>query len=208
MPFHRLKKVFRLVLCFSFFLKINFRKGLFFLEKTYTCKKKEYSMKKTIEFDQRGYLYPYSLIELDLADFQNHFVDIFPKSETRQKIFANFMDYIHDFQREIIPSFKIWIDGSYTTKKLNPNDIDFVVFIPHDIYAKYELLILEKYKTKGAAKFFSVDAYSIIVFPENDSNFVLTQYDTVYWRSWFSKTARNRNNQCFEKGFIEINFNI
>ena len=46
-------------------------------------------MKKTIEFDQRGYLYPYNPIELDLADFQNHFVDNFPKSETRQKIFAN-----------------------------------------------------------------------------------------------------------------------
>ena len=44
-------------------------------------------MKKTIEFDQRGYLYPYILIELDLADFQNHFVDNFPKSETRQKYF-------------------------------------------------------------------------------------------------------------------------
>ena len=46
-------------------------------------------MKKTIEFDQRGYLYPYSLIELDLADFQDNFVDNFPKSETRQKVFAN-----------------------------------------------------------------------------------------------------------------------
>lgn len=163
-------------------------------------------MKKTIEFDQRGYLYPYILIELDLADFQNHFVDNFPKSETRQKIFSNFMDYIQDFQREIIPSFKVWIDGSYTTQKLDPRDIDFVVFIPHDIYEKYKLLIEKKYKTGGAVKFFSVDAYSIVVFPENDYNFVFTQSDTAYWRSWFSKTAPNRNKQCFEKGFIEINF--
>ena len=163
-------------------------------------------MKETITFDQRGYLQPYQLIELELADFQNHFVNDFPKSETRQKIFGSFMDYIHDFQREIMPSFKMWINGSYVTQKLNPRDIDFVTFIPYDIYAIHEELIQAKYKTAGAAKNFSVDAYTVEVFPENHRNFVFAQSDTAYWRSWFSATARNRNNQSFQKGFIEIHF--
>lgn len=85
-------------------------------------------MKETITFDLRGHLFPHSLIKLDLADFQNHFVTNFPDSGTRQKIFESYMDYINDFQREVTPSFKMWINGSYVTKKLNPRDIDFVVF--------------------------------------------------------------------------------
>jgi hypothetical protein len=162
-------------------------------------------MKETITFDQRGCLHPYQLIELELTDFQNYFVSNFPQSETREAIFSNFMDYIHDFQREILPSFKIWINGSYVTQKLNPRDIDFVIFIPHDIYTIHEKLIKAQYKTTGAARYFSIDAYMIEVFSAKHPNFVFTQSDTIYWRSWFSKTARNRHNQCFEKGFIEIN---
>ena len=163
-------------------------------------------MSETVTFDSRGHLYPHSLIELELADFQNHFFNNFPQSDTRQKIFESYMDYIHDFQREITPSFKMWINGSYVTKKLNPRDIDFVVFIPHNIYTVHEQLIEAKYKTAGAARNFSVDAYSVVLFPENHRNFVFTQTDTAYWRSWFGETARNRNNQRFKKGFVEINF--
>ena len=163
-------------------------------------------MQENITFDFRGHLHPYTLNELDLADFQNHFVNNFPESGTRQKIFESYMDYVHDFQREIMPSFKMWINGSYVTKKLNPRDIDFVVFIPHDIYSTHQQLIESKYKTVGAANFFSVDAYTVEVFSENHSNFAFTQSDTAYWRSWFGETARNRNNQRFQKGFVEINF--
>ena len=163
-------------------------------------------MKEIIKFDFRGYLQPYTLIELDLMEFQNQFVKGFPESGTRQKLFESYVDYIHDFQREIMPSFKMWINGSYVTQKLNPRDIDFVVFIPHNIYATYEHLIESKYKTAGAARNFSVDAYTVKVFSENHSNFVFTQSDTAYWRSWFGETARNRNNQRFQKGFVEINF--
>ena len=163
-------------------------------------------MRETITFDLRGHLLPHSPIQLNLTDFQNHFVDNFPESGTRKQIFENFLSYIQDFQKDIIVSFKMWINGSYVTRKLNPRDIDFVIFIPYDIYRANEQMIQAKYKTEGAEQFFSVDAYTIEVYPESHNKFMFTQSDTAYWRSWFGETARNRNNQRFQKGFIEINF--
>ena len=77
-----------------------------------------------IEFDARGNLYPPRLIEMSYVDFEQHFVQDIRGSETRQRLWVNFNDFIHNFQEKISPIFKIWVDGSFISTKLNPRDID------------------------------------------------------------------------------------
>jgi len=70
------------------------------------------------------------------------FVKVFvlePKMAKRDKIFREYNRYLEDLS-EIIGQcvFTQWVDGSFTTKKTNPNDIDIVTFLPDEIYVKFE----------------------------------------------------------------------
>ncbi len=82
-----------------------------------------------MEFDELGFLSPYKLIETDLETFESVFVSNFKNSDTRKKVFQNYLSYIHDFKNQISNNFYQWIDGSFVTSKLNPNDIDIVTFL-------------------------------------------------------------------------------
>src|SRR5690606_28809126 len=63
------------------------------------------------------------------------FVNKFSASSTRSVIFNGLMDWLK-LLMDILPPRYIWLDGSYLTTKMNPNDIDLVVFYqPEDIVA-------------------------------------------------------------------------
>ena len=93
-----------------------------------------------LQFDKNGYIVPYETHQTTLDEFQQVFVDAFPESETRQRLFDNYLGWIFDFQRDIFPYFTQWINGSFVTQKLNPNDIDFVTFLEGGIFESMEKL--------------------------------------------------------------------
>lgn len=60
-------------------------------------------------------------------ELRNHFLSSFPGSKTRESLISGFHKYLSQLRRFGV-SFEIWLDGSFTTNKENPNDIDLVVF--------------------------------------------------------------------------------
>ncbi|MCR8997800.1 DUF6932 family protein [Brevibacillus laterosporus] len=60
-------------------------------------------------------------------DFKSQFVNDFPQSINRPNIFAGLVNFLQELNNVLIPH-SIWLDGSYLTRKLEPNDIDLVVF--------------------------------------------------------------------------------
>ena len=70
---------------------------------------------------------PPGIHEIGEAEIDNHFAACFPSSSTRLKLIAGLCSFFSSL-RQMEIAFEIWIDGSFTTKKLNPNDIDLVVF--------------------------------------------------------------------------------
>lgn len=72
-------------------------------------------------------LLPPGLHDIDHADLDNHFLSAFPGSATRPQLIGGLRTFIAALQRIGIP-FEIWIDGSFTTTKENPNDVDLVAF--------------------------------------------------------------------------------
>ena len=69
------------------------------------------------------------LHDFKLDDIGNHFLESFPDSTTRSDLIHGFREYVGHLSSFGVP-IEVWIDGSFTTDKLNPNDIDLVVFSP------------------------------------------------------------------------------
>ncbi len=150
-------------------------------------------------FDQYGYLTPYTVIETDLQTFEQTFVTAFTGSTTRPKIFMAYLGYL-DQLRQIVGDggFYQWIDGSFVTKKQNPDDIDFVTFVDAKVFEKHqkELENLTKFRyIKGQL----LDSYFVATY--NDIRFAS---DRLYWLDKFGKDDRKRFKN--KKGFLQLTF--
>jgi hypothetical protein len=135
---------------------------------------------------------------LSWEEFVKIFIDQ-PKMARRDKIFKEYNRYLEDLT-EIIGnlSFTQWVDGSFTTKKTNPNDIDFVTFLPEDVYFRFEskLTLLTKPKVQVLYKGL-IDAY---IMPDSEVN-------RNAWLFEFTR-VKGRNKKSIpgkRKGFIELN---
>lgn len=122
---------------------------------------------------------PPGLHEVGVSEIDNHFASEFPDSITRLKLIAGFRLFI-DTLKQFGISFEIWIDGSFTTNKTNPNDIDLVVFSSAnsinqlDTIKKQDLLSLfDRQETKRK---FGLDAFFSTSEEQNARS---------YWRGWF-----------------------
>lgn len=60
------------------------------------------------------------------SEMKSLLVDGFPLSTRRKTLWENLLKLIDELKSEKLPC-KLWIDGSYVTKKLEPDDIDLIV---------------------------------------------------------------------------------
>jgi hypothetical protein len=157
-----------------------------------------------MNFDSRGHLKPYEIIEMSLENFELLFVN----NEKRKTIFAEFQRYNTELLQLINVPFKQWIDGSFVTDKKNPNDIDLLTFIEHDIYNKHQKAIDTKFGKFGVQNYFQeIDAYTIWEYPKNHEYFTIFHSDYLYWETFFSNSKFNRAKKRFPKGFIQLTIN-
>lgn len=111
-----------------------------------------------MNFDEFGNLLP-GEHNLTLEQFKNNFVEdvYFEKSTTRTVIHNNFSELINELiNLDLLDGLtKIWIDGSFSTQKLNPNDIDLILFYDFASEKKEKVeyhLDLCKFKMKNTKK--------------------------------------------------------
>ncbi|MBC8154715.1 MAG: hypothetical protein H7Z72_17595 [Bacteroidetes bacterium] len=127
-------------------------------------------------FDEHGYLIPYTLLVTDLETISLVFVDEMLESTTRRKIFATFIKYITELQIALDCPLEIWVDGSFTTTKLNPDDIDFVIFVDRQVAATHQQLIRQfrqrRYQTKSL-----MDGYFVEVVSETHPDYRIYQFN-------------------------------
>ena len=128
-----------------------------------------------------------------IQEFEKYFVI----NEHREILFDNFLKFTEKLKKLGIDNFHQWIDGSFVTKKISPNDIDVVSFIETKTFKRNEkeLLLLSK-------MFQNIDCYFVEVFSSEDKKYYITQTDTSYWYNLFQGTRKPR----VKKGFVQINF--
>lgn len=61
------------------------------------------------------------------------FVKPFTKSKTRWRVFEAFFIYLTELKAVLNVPMEIWVNGSFTTQKRDPSDIDFVIFVDRQI---------------------------------------------------------------------------
>ena len=146
-----------------------------------------------LAFDDLGNLIPYEIIAISLHDFEENFVF----NEHRKQLFETYLQIIIDLKAIGIEHFTHWINGSFTTLKTSPNDIDIVTLIDYSLYYTFEKELLALKKRYE----YSLDFYFLIDYPKGHKNNIRTQFDKTEWRFLFSTDRRKKS-----KGFISINF--
>lgn len=155
-----------------------------------------------ISFDSRGNITPYEAISTNILEVENVFVNQNNNSTTRKNIFDGYKEYNNDLYSQINNEFEQLINGSYTTKKLNPADIDLVNFIDSEIFLKNKKY-LDNFLTKyGSKKKYLVDGYILPLVEQTDPRYPQIKAMIEYWeKQWGNDRDGNK------KGFLKIKIN-
>jgi len=159
-----------------------------------------------LNYNQFGNLLP-NKKELTWEEFLTEFVDNYPDSVTRKKIALNFKNYLQAFKKEIISKFFIWVDGSFVSKKLNPNDLEAVFYIDYKI-CQSKKTNLDKIWFSSHQKYaYSLDLYYSIDYPKDHKRHFLSHLNYLYWEDIYGSTRVDNQGRSHKKGFIIIKFN-
>lgn len=155
------------------------------------------------DFDENGNL-PSGIINSSLQNFEDNFITNFNDSSTRPEIFKGYLRYCD----KLLPlniATKQWINGSFTTKKVNPNDIDFVTHIDAlkvDENPEIQNKISEICNPFETKKEFLCDVYFIPLYPQKMPELYQHTIERInYWRKWFGHDRKMN-----PKGIIELEF--
>jgi hypothetical protein len=162
------------------------------------------------EFNGNGNL-PAGFITPKLEEFEEHFVANFQDSTTRREIFNGYIRYTGKLDAIKVATIQ-WVNGSYTTSKVNPTDIDFVAHIDaieldrsgeiKEPFAK----LTDKSRAKSECR---CDVYFIAVYPpEIPELYESTKEDIEYWSKWFAHDRENNPKGIIEFNLSDGSFNI
>ena len=163
-------------------------------------------------FNDNGHLPP-GIHETTLEEFKTRFVDGVQESTTRADVFSGYTRYCADLSKlDLI--IKQWLDGSFTTSKVNPNDIDVISHLDamkignnKSIYDQvYRLIINKKHTNRDRLNSkYKCDPFAIFVFPPGHKYYDrITLSDIKYWTEFFGHDTRVSGNPS--KGLIELNW--
>ena len=124
-------------------------------------------------------LYPAGFHDISVSNLDDIFVLPFNDNSRRNYITGRFRDYIEKFS-ELGLKAEIWIDGSYATKKPEPNDMDILIVFDVNEVNQLPLdkrpLLAELFNRELSKIRYSID---VLLLPSNDTN------HRSYWRGWF-----------------------
>lgn len=124
-------------------------------------------------------LLPAGLHPMDEAQLDAHFVDPFNGSTTRRMLVSGLRAYLSALRRAGV-EFEVWLDGSFTTQKVDPNDVDLVVFADaaalNGLSPTLQTYLSGLFDRTSAKRQFGCD---VLFAPAGDVNL------RSYWRGWY-----------------------
>lgn len=151
----------------------------------------------TFSFDEQGFLPP-QVIRCSTTEFYENFVEPFPLSETRKLLYENWLEYVGSLRELTGEGFTQWLNGSFVTAKLNPQDLDMVTFIDYQIYRKFEI-DLEPFWTHHLENQ-GLDAYLVAIYPDYHPEYAKSLSFSSDWKRRFHNNWYSQ----LKKGFLEL----
>jgi hypothetical protein len=117
--------------------------------------------------------------DIDSDQFENIFLEPFDNRSRREYLLSRFAVLLERFKSTGL-SAEVWIDGSFSTLKPEPGDIDVIFFVdPNDVnqLAPDKQQILIELNNRDHSKIrYNCDVF---ILPNNNQN------NRSYWRGWF-----------------------
>jgi hypothetical protein len=121
-----------------------------------------------ITVDALGNPQPPLLRPMTLADFEMAYVRGQADQAIRQSLYQDYQRYLADFRFALGTNYRQWVNGSFTTSKPDPNDIDVVNFIPYA--ADFDVQTLNPFcRHSGSVEAYRVDGRFIQIYPAGDA---------------------------------------
>ncbi len=156
-----------------------------------------------LNFNSNGLLVPDNNIQSNISELESVFV-IGIQSINRKQLFDQYMTYSTTLKKLANGDIFIqWIDGSFTTQKAEPADIDLVTFLDYSVIDGLGDKLTD-FKYPASQNIYGVDAYIVKSYPQSHKFYSAFEADRAYWLNHFSKARRNRIGNKLPKGFLEI----
>jgi hypothetical protein len=124
-------------------------------------------------------LFPPGLHSVDEDKLDDQFAHAFQGSKTRPVLVSGLRAFLAGLRRAGI-AFEIWLDGSFCTHKVDPNDVDLVVFADatelNRLDPALQTYLRGLLDRTTAKRQFGCD---VLFSPANDMNM------RSYWRGWY-----------------------
>ena len=120
---------------------------------------------------------------LDQTSRQRLCVERFPDSVTRSRIMKNVEAVIAQINQQAI-SGEIWIDGSFLTEKLNPDDADIAFLVSGASFRGLTIAqrsFFDHFRTTSYYDQFRIDNYGLAI----DTDAPAGQWNYAYWLRQF-----------------------
>jgi hypothetical protein len=130
--------------------------------------------------------------QMSLAELKRLCVDNFPLSTTRPKIMEGIEKLIKELRMNSIEG-EVWIDGSFVTEKMDPEDVDLVLRLPAQFYenATERQRKAVDWLAANLKNTHSCDSYLCMEWPEDHPNYWIGQYAYSYWMRQFGFSRGN-----------------
>ncbi len=132
------------------------------------------------------------------------FVDGFPDSATRRRLFARWERH-REALASVLPVDRQWIDGSFVTGTESPRDIDVVTFLDGPAFdllsPGLQDMVASLVSGKRTKAIWTIDSYPVFRYPDDDprSSDARTAADEWDWL-W----SRVRGDDSGVKGYLEV----
>jgi hypothetical protein len=144
------------------------------------------------------------LHDATLDEIEQALVTPFQNSQTRPGIFQAYLGHRDAIQPLVVQTPREqWLDGSFTTNKIDPGDVDVVTWLPlHEVQGLSDEdkqacreLFKGRYTPAGAP----VHSFCAFTMPANHPYAFIEQQARAYWTDWFG-TQRNGD----RKGILRV----
>lgn len=146
-------------------------------------------------------LLPLGWHQKSMAELRKVCVDRFPLSSTRDMIMGGLEDIVNKLRSHNLVG-DLWVNGSFMTEKINPNDVDVVLFVDGEFLKNATPQQQEAidWLSSDLRKSHRCDSYIGIRWPESSPRYSEGEYWRAYWtRQW----GFNRNDEPV-KGIVVI----
>jgi hypothetical protein len=162
-----------------------------------------YDTKDVVEgiklFDRDGNL-PAGFHEWSLGEIETNLVDRFPASETRRRNYEGYLRH-RDAVSHLVVQAEQWIDGSFSTAKENPNDIDLLTIIQVSELEAMPLpqqqSLSQLFARTSVKQQYHCDSFLLPEYPKDHPKYSWFRTMRKYWYGEFSL---DRNDQS--KGIV------